>query len=277
MTAITAHAKLQVINENTAVPTPRSTTISDQVTYTKNSYLPLLISKTKHQIGELTQFSKNLNSVNNKKVYVSFKPVNGFSASRSNLFNTLFRRNAGFSKASVNLVALDIKPGKKIELSTLRNNIEASLNAHHALLKSLESRTAPVTVPIKQPVTDSPVSEPKTAVIKPTPAKRTVFFNQPATATPIPKLRQDKPELTAVMDAYINQPQESAAAEMDKILNDKPRIVGVTLKTPRAPSPAPTALQKDDPVSLTTKRPDKLSPERFAFWERVARANTPQQ
>lgn len=300
MTVITAHGKLPATNENTNVPIPRSTSISDQVNSTKNSIYPLLISKTKKQIGELEQLSKKLESVTSKKVNVSFKPGIGFSTSRSNLFDTLFRRNAGLSKASVDLVALDIKPGKKIELNTLRNNVEASLNAHRTLLKSLQTRPDPVVDPIKKQVPNAQVSQPKTEVIKPALAKRTVFFSPSATVTQTLKLGPDKPELTAVMDDYINQLQQPAAlprtkisdslqtkmppltspglvAEMDIILNDKPRIIGVTLKAPKAPSPTPTVLQKDDPVSLTTKRPGKLSPERLAFWEQVARSNTPQK
>ncbi|MBY8946175.1 hypothetical protein J1G35_09875 [Pseudomonas sp. SH10-3B] len=92
------------------------------------------------------------------------------------------------------------KPGEKIALTTLNSRSQALIGNYPVPAQKLEQTPTPAAV------TEPDKNLSPADAEKPTPAPRTVFFKASELNAPIPALRSSLPEISQVMDAYIQPP-----------------------------------------------------------------------
>ncbi len=132
------------------------------------------------ELKDLQDLSRQLRESPHENGYLRYSKERGWKFSPNmSLRDTLHIRDAGYSDAPVNPAATKpvtlAKPGEKIALTTLNSRLQALIGSYPGAQK-------------------------------PTPAPRTVFFKASEFNAPIPALRSSLPEISQVMDAYIQAP-----------------------------------------------------------------------
>lgn len=157
------------------------------------------------ELKDLQDLSKQLSESPHANGYLRFSKERGWKFSPNmSLRDTLHIRDAGYSHALINPAATKpvmlAKPGEKIALTTLNSRLQALMGSYPVPAQKLEQIPTPAVV--TEPHENLSPADAK----KPTPAPRTIFPQASALRPPIPALRSSLPEISQVMDAYIQAP-----------------------------------------------------------------------
>lgn len=164
-----------------------------------------LASPILRELKDLQDLSRQLSESPHENGYLRYSKERGWKFSPNmSLRDTLHIRDAGYSDAPINPAATKpvilAKPGEKIAQTTLNSRLQALIGSYPVPAQKLEQTPTPAAV------TEPDKNLSPADAEKPTPAPRTVFFKASELNAPIPALRSSLPEISQVMDAYIQPP-----------------------------------------------------------------------
>lgn len=212
------------MNINAVSPLPHILPATPPPPAHEKSLTPLISTELKN----LQDLSRQLSESPHEKGYLRFSKEGGWKFSPNmSLRDQLHIRDAGYSHALINPSTTKpivlAKPGEKIALTTLNSRLQALIGSYPVPAQKLEQ------VPTPAVVTEPHENLSPAAAKKPTPAPRTIFPQASAPRTPIPALRTSLPDISQVMDAYIQAPvaapRRRASAPVD---SEAPSVKALT-------------------------------------------------